>query len=65
MARIGPVLSTPQFVQFVAAGDCFAATVGRLLLQTARANRFDVDLRLGGMGQRAELVGQRFLSPKP
>jgi hypothetical protein len=36
----------------------------RLLLQTARADRFDVDLDLGCMGPRIELVGKHFLTPK-
>jgi hypothetical protein len=61
---IRPVRLTPQFVQFLAGGDCFAATVGRLLLQSARANRLDIELHLGRMGPRVELVGKRFLSPQ-
>ena len=45
-------------------GDCFAAMDGRLLLQAARPDRFDVDLDLGFMGPRIELVGKHFLTPK-
>ena len=64
MAHIRSVRLTPQFVQLVAGGDCFAATVRRLLLQTARAGRLDVDLHLRRVSSRAELVGKRLLSPK-
>jgi hypothetical protein len=35
-----------------------------LLLQAARPDRFDVDLDLGRMGPRIELVGKCFLTPK-
>jgi hypothetical protein len=34
----------------------------RLLLQAARPDRFDVDLDLGCMGPRIELVGKQFLT---
>jgi hypothetical protein len=36
----------------------------RLLLQAACPDRFDVDLDLGRVGPRIELVGKRFLTPK-
>jgi hypothetical protein len=36
----------------------------RLLLQAARPDRLDVDLDLGCMGPRIELVGKHFLTPE-
>ncbi len=49
-------------VQVVAGGDHVNATVGRLLLQTARTGRLDVNLHLGRMGSCVQLVGERLLS---
>jgi hypothetical protein len=36
----------------------------RLLLEAARPDCFDVDLDLGRMGPRIELVRKHFLTPK-
>jgi hypothetical protein len=48
----------------VAGGDNFAAMGCGLLSQSGRVDRFDVDLDLGCVGPRIELVGKHFLTPE-
>ena len=51
-------------VQLLARCGCLAAVDSRLLLQSARPDRLDVDLDLGRVGPRGILVGEGLLPSK-